>query len=264
MDPKPFPEFENPPVVEVVCGIAFSPIPQFTIPYVGQFWAELGADFPSCLEAPPLALVIELPEDDASIEVPIDPAPVPRVWFIHRDGDQIVQLQRDRFLCNWRKTKPEHQYPRYGWISGQFTERLALFERFIEKRLSARVEAKQFELSYINHIFPDTAWRTLKDLAAVLPDFSWRNAPSRFLPSPEAINLTAVFKFPSDAGRLHVRAQSGRRREDRSPVLVLELTARGFLPDRKAWFDLAHEWIVRGFADLTGDKLQSQIWRRNA
>ena len=28
------------------------------------------------------------------------------------------------------------------------------------------------------------------------------------------------------------------------------------------WFDLAHEWIVRGFADLTTEKIQQNIWRR--
>jgi hypothetical protein len=31
------------------------------------------------------------------------------------------------------------------------------------------------------------------------------------------------------------------------PILVVDLTARGFIVDRKAWFGLAHEWIVKGF-----------------
>jgi hypothetical protein len=28
------------------------------------------------------------------------------------------------------------------------------------------------------------------------------------------------------------------------------------------WFDLAREWIVRGFTDLTGEEVQKQIWRK--
>ena len=44
-------------------------------------------------------------------------------------------------------------------------------------------------------------------------------------------------------------------------------TARGQTVDKGKkqmwnWFDLAHEWIVRGFADLTTEKIQQNIWRR--
>jgi len=28
------------------------------------------------------------------------------------------------------------------------------------------------------------------------------------------------------------------------------------------WFDLAHEWIVRGFTDLTEKEMQETIWKR--
>jgi hypothetical protein len=53
------------------------------------------------------------------------------------------------------------------------------------------------------------------------------------------------------------------------PLLVAELTVRGIGPDRSvegmwSWFDLAREWIVRGFADVTGPDVQQNIWRRNA
>ena len=151
--------------------------------------------------------------------------------------------------------------PHYTWISKQFNERLALFELFVEQKFAAKVAAKQFELTYINHVSDDSGWRTVEDLASVLPDMSWRTQP-RFLPMPEGVNFSAVFKLPATAGRLHLRAQSAQRRPDGKPVLVLELTARGFLPDRTEWFDLAHDWIVRAFSDLTGQEVQSQTWRR--
>jgi hypothetical protein len=30
----------------------------------------------------------------------------------------------------------------------------------------------------------------------------------------------------------------------------------------REWFDTAHEWIVRGFADLTTDRIQTKVWRK--
>jgi uncharacterized protein (TIGR04255 family) len=263
-DRRSLPEYENPPVVEVVCGVSFASIQQFTIPYLGLFWKELGDDFTSCQEVQPLTTVLEQSDGTTQVEISLGPLPtfVPRVWFLHRAGDQIVQIQRDRFLCNWRKTDQKHAYPRYGWVIGQFNDRLALFERFLRQHWRVQVPHRQYELSYINHIPAHAAWQTLADLGSVLPDLAWRVAEARFLPNPEVVDVQLSFRLPSGGGRLHVRAHSGARLEDKIPVLVLELTARGFGVDRPRWFDLAHEWIVRGFADLTGESVQRNVWRR--
>jgi hypothetical protein len=50
-------------------------------------------------------------------------------------------------------------------------------------------------------------------------------------------------------------------------VLLLDLTVRGIGRDKSPggmtdWFDLAREWIVRGFTDLTGEDVQKNIWRK--
>jgi hypothetical protein len=59
--------------------------------------------------------------------------------------------------------------------------------------------------------------------------------------------------------------QTARRQDDNRRVFRFEITARGIGPDlstngMQAWFDLAHEWIVRGFADYTGLQIQREIW----
>lgn len=57
------------------------------------------------------------------------------------------------------------------------------------------------------------------------------------------------------------------RTKDKVPLLVLELMktrAIGESASKEAireWFDLAHEWIVRGFTDLTTTEIQ-KIWER--
>jgi len=68
-------------------------------------------------------------------------------------------------------------------------------------------------------------------------------------------------------GRLHVTIQNGMVRDTRQPLLILNLTVRGIGNDKSSeamwpWFDLAREWIVRGFGDLTGEEVQKRIWKK--
>jgi len=50
-------------------------------------------------------------------------------------------------------------------------------------------------------------------------------------------------------------------------MLILQITASGLGADKSnnavwEWFEVAHEWIVCGFTDLTGAKTQKDIWQR--
>lgn len=258
---SPLPAFENPPVVEVVCGVAFPPIPGFTVAHIGRWWDELGSEFRQVTEVPPLAVVIEGVGPQAQ-EIFTDAMPTPRVWFTADGGDRLVQLQRDRLLSNWRKTGADHVYPRYERVSADFFDLLSRFERLCQDGPGSKPDLKQYELSYINHLVQGECWDSLADLGLVFPDLNWRS-DERFLPSPEGLDARFAFPLPDNAGRLHIRLQAARRRDDNQTILVLDLTARGFLPDTRKWFDLAHEWIVQGFADFTHRTLQEKIWRRS-
>ncbi len=66
-------------------------------------------------------------------------------------------------------------------------------------------------------------------------------------------------------GRLHVSIQPGWRKPDNAPIYVLELTARGAptgigMEGAQSFFDVGHDWIVRGFRDLTTSDMH-KIWR---
>ena len=76
-----------------------------------------------------------------------------------------------------------------------------------------------------------------------------------------------TFLLPNQQGRLRVSLRHAFHQVDMRPVLLCELTARGMSPTSelssiKEWFALSREWIVRGFADLTGDRVQKEIWGR--
>ncbi len=73
--------------------------------------------------------------------------------------------------------------------------------------------------------------------------------------------------LPDEAGRLHVTIRHAKPRDSGLPLILLDLTVRGIGSDKSLdgmaeWFDLAREWIVRGFSDLTGGDVQKNVWRK--
>ena len=266
---KAFPDYDSPPVNEVVCGIQFHPLKAMTLPYVGLLWQKFRSRYPNCREVAPLVPAIER-FDEQPVENlnPFgDTFPTPRIWFETGDGNGLIKVQRDRFLHNWKKERPEDEYPHFKHVITRFQDCLTTFEQFLQENKLEEISPTQYELTYTNHIDVGLGWLDLSEIGGVFPDFNWRVSAQRFLPVPEAINWQTIFALPERAGRLRVSIRRGKRLSDGLPTLLLELTARGITTDPSrlamwSWFDMAHEWIVCGFTDLTSDMMHKNIWRR--
>jgi uncharacterized protein (TIGR04255 family) len=262
---KNLPSYKNPPVVEVVCGVLFSPLEKFLLPHFGLLWEKFKPEYPVCQEHELLLPNIErLERSDVPIELP--PSLLPRVWFLQKDGKSLIQVQKDRFLHNWRKQETDQEYPRYERIIRSFDDRLGTFLEFLKEHELGALKPEQYEMTYLNHINQGEGWNALNDLGGLFPDFARTSGKSRFLTSIEAINWNTSFALPEKKGRLHVSIRSAFRVSDFRPVIILDMTVRGRPPDdspkqRLGWFDLAHEWIVQGFADVTGRDIQLNHWR---
>ncbi len=262
------PEYESPPVTEVVCGVLFEPIQALLAPHLGLLWEKFKPEYATCQEVHPLAPTIEHFEGPPSLELEItDAPPLSRIWFIHTDGNGIVQVQRDRFLHNWKKVHPDDAYPRYHSVIQMFRDRLDCFETFLQENKLGEVVPRQYEMTYVNHIPLNEGRETLRDVGKVFPDFAWRVKEDRFLSVPGSINWRTSFPLPNREGRLHATLRSATRNSDGQPIFLFELTARGMNKDSSPegmwrWFDLAREWIVRGFTDLTGHDVQQHRWGR--
>jgi len=104
---KLLPEFDKPPVIEVVCGLQFNPISALSVPYIGRLWSKFEADYPKTREAAPLLPTIEqFGEGSRGSLYPFgDELPPPRIWFESADGNRLIQVQRDRFMHNWKKER---------------------------------------------------------------------------------------------------------------------------------------------------------------
>ena len=253
------PSYKNPPVNEVVCGMRFHAPDKLRIPHIGFLWDKFRADYPVIQHAQPIASVKgEILVDEAT------GTPLPRVFFINKSDDQLVQFQFDRFYFNWRRKQSD--YPRYDHIIKNFESALNIIVNLFDEFELGELKPIEYELSYINHIPKGQGWNTIDDLPGILPDFVWKQTKARFLPNPEKVAWQTEFPLQEKKGHLIVNLKQAIRTEDKVPLLVLELKTRaiGESASKEAireWFDLAHEWIVRGFTDLTTTEIQ-KIWER--
>ena len=265
----PLPDYDLPPVIEVVCGLQFEALKGFDATTFGLLWQRFRSEYPTREQQPPLAPVIERLGEAASREPRVefsDVPPLPRMFFVHDRPCWLVQVQPDRFLHNWRKQQETDVYPHFPEVYKRFWSAWERFLEFCQEEKMGTPQVNQVEVRYINHIVQGEGWEGLGTIGCVFPDIVWR-AQRSFLPPPESLAWKAHFTMPEGAGRLHASVRHALRRRDMQPVLLCELTARG-LPSRldddaiRDWFHLGREWIVRGFADLTDECVQGDIWKR--
>ena len=245
------PSYENPPVIEVVCGVHFEPPNGFTLPFFGAFWQTIRDQYPVTEEKQPLAPVIERvkPGEDAVTQIGniiLEPLPLPRIFFIDHTKNWVLQLQRDRFLHNWRKTDENSVYPRFPMVFERFSTAWSRFSEFCDSEKMGTIKLLQLELTYINHIPLGEGWEKVTEIGNVTPEICWRPNHT-FLPDPESMGWNASFLLPDSRGRLHVQLRRAIRQKDKRTVLLCELTARGMHDGAsiKSWFKMAREWIVR-------------------
>lgn len=259
--------FTRPPVTEVVCGITFDlrELPLRTV-HVGQFWERVRQRFPNVSEVPPLPAIIELlaaPSSSIPEALLTNLPPLRRSWFSSEDGFDLLQLQEDRFLYNWKWISKDTPYPEYTAIIAEFEKYVAEFDAFAKDESVGRLVIQQFELSYVNHIDSAHGYKVGEE-TKLFVDHLQSVRSERFLPPPEGINWVTSYNLPNAEGRLHVAARSGMRTMDGEKLVSLDLTARGISKDAtvgslRHWFDTAHDWITLGFVDITAPHLH-EIW----
>jgi len=259
--PTNLPDYERPPVIEVVYGVKFAPLERWKIPHVGAFWKNVEAEFPRCEHAPPIGTV-----DIADVDTGF---PLPRIWLINEAEDRLIQLQPGRFLFNWRSRDPEQSYPRYNNLSKIFFDLLRKFREFLDLYDLGDIDPTEYELTYINHVVEQKGWELPSQVDKIMEEFVWRENREDFLPKPSKVTWEACFNFSEGPGDLIAKLSPARRARDGTPLLVFDLSARG-LPDKaplenmENWFSHAHEWIIRGFDDLTTLDAQIELWGKHA
>lgn len=232
-------------------------------------WQHFRARFPNVEEKPEIQTAVErfgpLELRTPGVRFEVGTAPAPRYWFVNESGRDLVQIQRDRFVRNWRKTEEYPDYCSYDQLRDQFIDDWELFAKFVTEECALTLVPNQCEVTYVN-ILEDTQPSQLADA------ITWIRGTysDEYLATPDDVELTLryVLKDESDApwGRLHLSAMPAIRVTDHQPVTRVSVTVRGAptsgdTDGALAMLDKGHEAAVRGFASITTSEMHNK-WER--
>lgn len=273
---RPLPDFERPPVVELVLDIQFQPIRGLDVPRLGLLWQAFRADFPRVEQQGPAHPLIERfgPAAPEEVELVIErfaTIPLPRLWFLDSKGSELIQVQSNRFIHNWRRLEREDIYPRYENVRDRFSDELRRFEAFLEQEQLGSPVPELCEITYFNHVEAGSKWQHHGELHQVLrlwkPDFG-ESFLARRQVEATAVSFQLLMKNDDGNafGRWRVSVQPGYARNGEVPIFVITNTARGRplgegIDGALRFLDLGHDWTVRGFAAITTDTMH-QVWGR--
>jgi uncharacterized protein (TIGR04255 family) len=255
----PVASFKNPPVGEVWFGLRLAPLTAFKAVHYGAFWDLIRKDYPEC-------------EDQSPVFDQLSPYyggpesfPLPRVWYLHRDRNYLIQLQPNRIWLNWRRLTESDQYPRFESLFPAFQETIARFAEFARANNIGDVMAVGGELSYVNHIPSLDSAQLYSDVGEFMDDVRW--GAHRSLPTPDGLAWRTEFSLGKD--KLFVDLKTGRERAGaQRAIFILEIRAATvFEPTSAAgdclgWFHTANRLIVDAFCEVTTEKAQREHWQR--
>jgi len=268
--PEDLPDFESPPVTEVALGVQFVPlIATRTFQFVELARTFHDTGFTLTDEQPLLEPMTQEVEEStvATQGLVMDLTglpPPPRYWLTNSAKTVLLQLQRDRFVLNWRQIEPGNTYPRYEPLRDSFEENFHRLEQAINHLGLGALVPTQCQIDYINAI---AAPRGLGRLDEVLTVWNPKYSDG-FLSDPDIVRLAQGHRIEVDGqfrGRLYISAEPAEATGHKAAI-VLVLTARGNpisdgLSGVLGFFDLGREWIVRAFASITTPSMH-RVWKR--
>lgn len=259
--------FRQPPVTEVVFVVSFTMPQPLKMAHFGLFWERIRMEFPRVEDNPPLPGIVPSPMDAPpmqQVELSFLP-PLRRVWFLDREGRDVIQIQDDRFIFNWKRNPSDTGYPGFVEVNRRFEQHLGAFIRFLSEEGLGTPTYTFLELIYVNHVDASNGLGQLP-ATAILVDHKRDTSRERFLPEPVGLNWITQYALPGGRSVLHVHAQTVPR-AGTSPMMRVDVAARGTAAtateqSRLEWFQTAHEWATRGFADAVVATLQDEVWGR--
>ncbi len=228
--------------------------------HLGEFWNEIKLNYPKVEEKPP---IIPVPGHEFN-----NWAMFPRCWFVNEDNLALIQIQKDRFIHNWRRKDESVDYPSFRNVFAEFKCQFEAYPKFLASRNLGKIEPTQFELTYINHIpAADNVWTSLNDLSNVFPAFSGQPTHGLLLGKVTGLSYVTNYDLPDNKGYLATKVESAIHNPTQTEVLRLSMMAKSSdanidIEDLQDWFALAHKWIVKGFEDITATDIQEKVWKK--
>jgi uncharacterized protein (TIGR04255 family) len=264
--PSPPPDrtkFVDPPIVELVVSLFHLPILELKAQHIGLYWDCIRDRFPICEQQ----LLVTSPSDlQPFIEAPGEILPLPRFWFRSDKHSTLIQIQRNAFMLNWRRTPGAGDYPHYESVVDDFWKELQRYASFIQDTVGGKLDViHRCELNYINVIPTNQYFPDVTRVGAVLPSLSGLETLATGDRRLAGMNAAVTYRLgPNLLADMLLRL--GRRADTGDDALVLELKAHGAPDDlsmqsAREWYDEAHDVTYKLFLDATAKELQEKIWK---
>jgi uncharacterized protein (TIGR04255 family) len=261
--PPDLPVFDNAPVNEVVIGVQFDRT-AITGAHIGLFWEGLRDEYPKALEQPPLEPKRELlqPPHFSAPSLQLTSWRGSRQWLISEDEVDLIQIQADRLLYNWRRGPRNAAYPHFEALQDRFWSIAEKWSDFLKDQ-GQTLLLTQWEVTYINHILTPDGQPTLADVLSC-----WSGELNRALGGPADTGWIEAQRILTDDtspwARMYVSVRTTIR-DDQIPLIAFELTVRGPPEGEEPWettharLFAARHHIVTAFDTLTTPKMHA-IW----
>jgi uncharacterized protein (TIGR04255 family) len=190
-----------------------------------------------------------------------------RYWFISNDETELIQIQKDRLIYNWRRQTLDTIYPHYEPIKEKFAREIYNVEKFFSEKNLGRIAPNQCEVTYINHMAAKDEGQG--KLGRIFTVWSESYSDSYIQMTEQGqFNISFIIRGDRDdaVGRLHVSAQMAYNQVTSQEIIQFSLVARGrpeaqTIESALAWLDVGRNAIVRGFTSLTRPEVH-KTWGR--
>lgn len=248
--------FNNPPVVEVAMGVEFLPLPDLTMVPLVQLSAEWQSDYPVVQEQPAIPPTVDVfgpATFDFEIQSGVPPV---RLWLVSESGAELLQIQRDRFILNWRRTGPDERYPSFNHLELKFGRHWHRFLGRIEQESIGSVHALAVEVTFVN-AFALSEHETLYDALTILA------GPPTFIharPSIEMLMDLGDFPGSNSAGEQRISVSHDVRNPHHfSLTLITRVKIEGSSPNPiQDAMRRAHSIGVKSFEMLTTPRMHKR------
>ena len=249
--------FENPPVNEVVVSTYFDPpLSDFRNEHIGLFWGIIKDEFPNVRQQIPVGFAPEVVDNEF---------PMPRYWFISENETNLIQVQQNAFMFNWRHR--DEEYPRFHrYIKPTFDRYYGNFNEFVRTQISdADLTVGRCELVYINTVEALEFWRGPQNTTNVIPSFSILDLGISNA-EVQGFNCNFIYMVHTDM-QINVGIRAVTKVQERgAPVLIFEIRAIGNFgrvaqPATDEWFERAHGAIKNCFLGMTSSEIQNRFWK---
>lgn len=152
-----WPDYSAAPVVEVVVGVEFAPLPNFGVLSFGALHELWKARYPEVAEREALPPTRPL-RASGGFEFQFGQGTPPtRLWMASQGGERLIQIQHDRLLLNWRKVESAGESAAYPGHEALVAEFRQLFEEFATSTAVGGVPLTPLvtEWSYVNRLTSD-------------------------------------------------------------------------------------------------------------